>query len=86
MKATTVMDERGRITLGKKLGKKYGRKFYVVPAVDEIILMPVSTNDPIKGFAELGKKSGMNKYSVKQLLKMAEKEAEKEILSELHQP
>lgn len=77
----TVLDERSRITLGRKIEKKYGKRFIVVPAKDEIILMPAPSKDPIKGLEELGKKSGINNYSLKQIKKMVQEEAEKEALS-----
>ena len=79
MKEVTVMDDRGRITLGKKIAKKYGRKFVVVPAMDEIVLMPVP-QDPITDLQKMWKEAGLNKYTRKQIKKMAEEEAEKEAL------
>lgn len=80
----TITDERGRITLGKKIQKRYGRKFMILEANDEIILKPVVKEDPIKGLAELGQKSGINKYSIKQLKKIAEEEALREAVSNQH--
>lgn len=78
----TVMDERGRITLGKKIGKRYGRRFIVVPGNGEVVLMPALRNkDPVKGLEEWGRKTGINRHSIKELRKIAMEEAEKEALS-----
>lgn len=79
----TVLDERGRITLGKKMEKRYGKRFVVVPANGEIILMPAPSRDPIKDLEELGRNSDINKFSIKQIKKIIEEEAEKEAISNL---
>lgn len=79
----TVLDKRSRITLGKKIEKRYGKRFIVVPAKDEIILMRAPSRDPIEGLEELGKNSSINKYSIKQLRKMALEEAGREALSNM---
>ncbi|MDE1874250.1 MAG: hypothetical protein KGI04_04000 [Candidatus Micrarchaeota archaeon] len=79
MKEISVMDSRGRVTVGLKLGKKFGRKFFVVPMPNEIALIPVP-EDPVKNLQEMWEKAGLNKYTRKQLRNMAEKEAEKEAL------
>ena len=73
-------DDRGRLLLRKDIREAYGDKFYVVKAPKEVILIPVP-KDPIKDLAELGKASGLDKYSVKQLKKMAREDAEKEALA-----
>jgi len=80
----TLTDERSRITIGKKLEKRYGRKFIIVPANNEIILIPVLDKDPIEGLAELGKKAGLDKLSLKQIKKIIEEEAIKEAFSNIH--
>ena len=72
------MDSRGRVTIGEKLAKRYGRKFIVVPMHSDIVLVP-RPKDPIKGLMEWGKKAGLSRYSVKQLRKMAEEQALLEI-------
>ncbi len=82
MKDISVADERDRITLGKKITKRYGKRFIVIDAVGEVVLRPVP-KDPVKGFAEMGRRAGINKYSMKQLKKMAEEEAEKEAISNI---
>lgn len=74
----TLMDERGRVTLGKKIKKQYGKRFFLIKTKNGIILKPISTKDPIEGLRELGKKSGINKLSVKRLKKIALEEAMKE--------
>jgi bifunctional DNA-binding transcriptional regulator/antitoxin component of YhaV-PrlF toxin-antitoxin module len=82
-KSTVVMDKQGRLYLPKRIKKEMGRKFYIVKTPDRIILIPVP-KDPVKALAELGRKAGINKYSMKQIKKMIEEEAEKEALSNLH--
>jgi hypothetical protein len=77
----TLMDQRGRVTLGKKLAKRYGKRFTVVPAQNEIILVP-KTKDPIRSLQEWGKKAGINKFSMKEIKKIISEEAVKELLSE----
>ncbi len=78
-----LMDERGRVTLGKKIQKQYGKKFFLIKTKNEIILKPISTKNPIEGLRELGKKSGINKLSIKRLKKIAEEEAMKEAMANI---
>ncbi len=73
-----LMDSRGRVTIGEKLAKKYGRRFIVVPMSGDIVLVP-RPKDPIKGLVEWGRKAGLNRYSIKQIRKMAEEQAFAEI-------
>jgi hypothetical protein len=73
-----VMDSRGRITIGEKMAKKYGRKFLVVPMPREILLVP-KVKDPLKELQEWGRKAGIGKYSLKQIKKMAEDAAYAEV-------
>lgn len=68
------MDSRGRVTIGEKLAKKYGRKFMVVPTYNDIVLVPIP-KDPLKSLAEWGKKAGLGRYSIKQIRKMAQEKA-----------
>ncbi len=75
-------DDRGRVTLGSKIVGKHGKKFAVVETVDDIILIPIP-KDPIAALRELGRKAGIDKYSIKELRKMALEEAEKEALEGL---
>lgn len=74
----TLMDERGRITLGKKIEERYGKRFFLIKTKNEIILRPISTKDPIVGLRELGQRAGINKLSIKRLRKIALEEAGKE--------
>jgi hypothetical protein len=75
---TVFADERGRITLGSKLLDRYGKKFAVVSAGKEIVLVPIA-KDPLAKLKEIGRQAGIDKYTVKQLRKMAAEEAEKEL-------
>ena len=75
---TVFADERGRITLGSKLLDKYGKKFAVVSANKEIVLVPIA-KDPVARLVQIGKKSGIDKYTLSQLRKMALEKANKEI-------
>lgn len=73
------MDKRGRVTIGEKLAKKYGRRFVVVPMPREILLVPwVKIKDPIAELARIGKEAGLEKYSMAQIKKMAENAANEE--------
>jgi hypothetical protein len=81
MKEITT-DERGRINLGKELIERYGKRFWIAPSKDEIILIPVP-KDPIKDLRELGRRAGLHKMSLKEIKKMIEEEATKEALSNL---
>ena len=76
---TVLADERGRITLGTTMLDKYGKKFAVINAEKEIVLVPIARN-PVLKLAQIGKQAGIDKYTLKQLRKMAVKQAEKEIL------
>ncbi|MBI2581226.1 hypothetical protein HYV85_05490 [Candidatus Woesearchaeota archaeon] len=77
MKAT-LADDRGRITLGTKVVERYGKKFVVVETPRDIVLVPIS-NDPIAELARIGKQGGIDKYTLKELKRMAAEEAEEEI-------
>ena len=72
------MDERGRVTIGTKIAKRYGRRFYVIKAPNEIILIP-KPKDPIKDLMELGKKAGFKNMTPEKIRKEAEEQAYKEI-------
>ncbi len=75
---TVFADERGRIVLGTKFLDKYGKKFAVVSAKKEIVLVPIA-KDPLARLKEIGKESGIDKYTLKELKEMAREEAEKEM-------
>jgi len=76
---TTFADERGRITLGAKILHKYGKRFAVVSAGNEIVLVPIA-KDPVAKLAQIGKQAGIDRYTLKELKKMAKQEAKKEAL------
>ena len=75
---TVFADERGRITLGASMLDKFGRKFAVISAEKEIVLVPISKN-PLAELRRIGKRAGIDRYTIKQLRGMAKEEAEKEI-------
>jgi hypothetical protein len=80
----TVTDERSRITLGKKIEKKFGKRFIVIATHKEVILMPYHPpKDPVKDLQDMMKDSEIGKYSIKQLKKIALEEAEKEAMADL---
>ena len=76
---TVFADDRGRIVLGAKLLEKYGKKFAIVNTPKEIVLIPIAKN-PLAELLRIGKESGIDKYALAELKKMAREEAEKEII------
>lgn len=78
----TFMDDRGRITLGKRLGEKYGTVFMIVQGYNEIILRP-KPKDPLERLRNVGKKAGIGHLSARQIEEIAEEEAYKEISKRL---
>ena len=50
----TQCDAKGRIYLREKTRARYGKRFVVVEAPDEIILLPIP-DDPVADLAEFGK-------------------------------
>lgn len=73
------MDERGRVTIGKELGQKFGGTFFVIETYKEIVLMP-KPKDPLKTLKEWGRKSGIDKFSMKEIDEMVKKESEREAM------
>lgn len=55
MQDTAICDERGRLTLGRDVTERFGKKFHVVVMPREIVLIPIS-KDPLKSLEEEGKK------------------------------
>ncbi len=51
----TECDRKGRIYLKEALRSRYGHRFIVVEAPDELVLLPVP-DDPVDDLAELGRK------------------------------
>ena len=60
----TKCDRKGRIYLKEALRSRYGDRFIVVEASDELVLLPVP-DDPVDDLAELGQK--LPTASMKQL-------------------
>jgi len=75
------VDEKARICLTKEIVEQYGKEFALVPAKNEIILIPIS-KDPLKSLQAEGKKIPKH-LTVADLKKMAREEAEKEALTHL---
>lgn len=63
-----LADTRGRVTLGRDVAQKYGRRFAVVQVPREIILIPIP-KDPMASLAVQGKRipSGMSLGRARQL-------------------
>jgi hypothetical protein len=76
---TVLADDRGRVTLGTSLVGRYGRRFALIDAALEIVLVPVAKN-PVARLAQIGRQFGLDRYTLKQLREIARVEAEKEIL------
>lgn len=74
-------DEKARVCLTREVIERYGQDFVLVPAKNELILIPVSKN-PLKSFQEEGKKISPH-LTVKDLKRMINEEAEMEALSAL---
>ena len=79
---TVLADDRGRIILGTKFLHKYGKKFAVVGTQKEIVLVPIA-KDPLAELTKLGRESGIDKYSLTELKKIAREEAQKEAFSRI---
>ncbi len=74
---TVLADERGRITLGMKIVDRLGRKFAVVAAGGEVVLVPIA-KDPIAELGKIGKAAGMDKYTLSELKREIREEAERQ--------
>jgi len=81
METAVIADERGRVTLGKDVADKYGKKFAMVKMPGEIVLIPIP-DDPLKSLQEEGKKIPAH-MSVKDLKRIALEEATKEAMGNL---
>ena len=73
-------DAKGRIYLREKTRKKYGKKFVVVEAPGELILLPIP-DDPVKDLEELGKP--LRGLSIKEIKRRIRERAMKEVLDGL---
>jgi hypothetical protein len=76
-----TVDEKARICLTKEIADRYGRRFVIVPAKGEVILVPVS-EDPIKALQEEGKKIPKG-LSISDIKRMARERGKKEALGNL---
>jgi len=76
---TVKCDERGRIVLPKDTRERYGDEYIVIKIPGEIILKPVSKEDPLKLLQKEGKKLPKN-LSVVELKKQAREQAIKDFL------
>ncbi|HUY70400.1 MAG TPA: hypothetical protein VMV00_02425 [Candidatus Baltobacteraceae bacterium] len=77
--AILKIDERCRVTIGKKAVARYGKRFWMLDTPDGIVLVPVP-KDPIKELEALGKRSGIGRYTMEEVKKIIEAEAKKEAL------
>ena len=75
------VDEKARICITRELVNQYGEDFIIVPAKNEILLIPVSKN-PLKALQEEGKKIPKG-LGLKELKKMIREDAEKEALENM---
>jgi hypothetical protein len=69
-------DEEGRIQLGPELRQRYGRRFFIVEAPGELVLLPVA-EDPVKDLQELGR--SLRGLSVEDLKRRIDEEAQREV-------
>ena len=69
------VDEKGRICLGKKLGKRLGEEVFIVELKDGVLLVPKPA-DPLKMLQTLG--ASLPDVPTRELLKEITGEAKKE--------
>lgn len=74
------LDERGRLLLAKEIREKYGDKFFIVEALNEIVLIPIP-KDPLKTLREEGKKLPKN-LSIPEIKRLTREQAVKETIEE----
>ncbi|MBI2139767.1 hypothetical protein HYU14_02495 [Candidatus Woesearchaeota archaeon] len=74
-----IADGRGRVTLGAGITEKYGKKFYLIEAAGELVLIPIP-KDPLRHLQEMGKRAGIDRHSLKELKQMGREEAEREAM------
>ena len=73
---TAECDEKGRIQLGPELRQRYGRRFFVVEAPGELVLLPVA-EEPVKDLQKLGRK--LNGYTIGELKERIHQQAMDEV-------
>lgn len=72
------MDEKGRINLGKEARERYGGSFFIVKLSGEILLIP-KPKDPVAEMKKWGKELEIDKMMPRDIRRMAEEEANKEV-------
>lgn len=77
MLETSTCDHRGRIVLPREVRDEFGTRYVVIKALDEVVLIPVP-KDPIQTLRELGKKAGIDRFSIMQLKAIIREEALKQ--------
>jgi hypothetical protein len=73
---TAECDEEGRFRLGPELRQRYGRRFFVVEAPGELVLLPVA-EDPVKDLQEIGR--SLRGLSVEDLKRRIDEQAQREV-------
>ena len=73
---TAECDEEGRIQLGPQVRQRYGRRFFVLEAPGELVLLPVA-EDPVKDLQEIGR--SLRGLSVEDLKRRIDEQADKEV-------
>lgn len=83
MLETSECDEKGRLVLPREIRDEFGTRFVVIKVLGKVVLLPVP-KDPVKRLGELGRKAGINRYSLKQLKCMIREEALKQAYVRRH--
>lgn len=73
-------DKKGRIYLKEEVRDRYGRKFYLIEGLNEVILLPIP-QDPLKDLQELGK--NLPDISIKEMRRRAQEKGRREALNGL---
>jgi hypothetical protein len=73
---TAECNEEGRIRLGPEVRQRYGRKFFLVEAPGELVLLPVP-DDPVKDLQKLGRK--LEGYTIGELKEKIHQQAMDEV-------
>ena len=73
---TAECDEKGRIYLQESIRAKYGKRFIVVEAPGELVLLPVA-DDPVKALRDIGR--SLRGLSVEDLKKRIDEQAQREV-------
>jgi len=73
---TAECDEEGRIQLEPDVQQRYGRKFFVVEAPGELVLLPVA-DDVVKDLQEIGR--SLRGLSVEDLKRRIDEQAQRDV-------